>query len=316
MKKAAFLLAMMTMIFFSCKKDHSASTIPSGKKYQVTFNVLNFQSKQSSLALRTGSHLASGDTLTNLNGYLDVLYYVVYSSDGHAIRMPLMQDSTMSNMGTITDSLPAGIYQVAIVTGKKGLAINSYGIIANANFGYGNYLWQDTFWGTFTLTVGSGDNINEAVLLSRVVGKLEVQILDNVPAAADSLSITINPEILSKQIDQGSNNASTPTESFVYTVPIPASAKGKPNFTIDKLIGDTQDINTITLAYKDASNHIVDTAKVINNVVFRNDTKTILSGNMCSGMMNGSQQSFTVKADTAWGSDITLGFSLRLPKKP
>ena len=311
MKKSLLIAALAVSLFSSCKREHSA-TDPSGKKYKVSFNVTNFVQKQAAFALRHhASNLASSDTLTDLSTYLDVLYYIVYGSDGHAVRMPLMQDSTdCSSMGMITDSLPAGTYQIAIIAGKQGLVINNYGFTASANFGYGGYFWQDTFWDEFTITVGSS-NINQDVTLKRVVGKLEVKILDNMPASADSLSVTINPEILSKQVDGGTNNGSTPTASSTFTVAIPASAKGLPNFTLDRLVGDTQDINTVTITCKDAGNNILGTATV-NNVVFTNNVKTILSGNLFGASGGANSQSFTVKVDTAWNSTpLHQGFSLR-----
>jgi hypothetical protein len=312
MKKLLLIAVIAVALISSCKREHSASTDPSGKKYKISFNVTNFVQKQSAFALRHNAiNLAAGDTLTNLSGYLDVLYYIVYGSDGHAIRMPLMQDSTdCSSMGMITDSLPAGTYQVAIIAGMQGLGINSYGFTASANFGYGGYFWQDTFWDEFTITV-SNSSINQDVTLKRVVGKLEVQILDNIPANADSLSVTINPEILSKQVDGGTNNGSTPTSPSTITVAIPASAKGQPNFILDRLVGDTQDLNTVTITCKDAGNNILGTATA-NNVVFTNNVKTILSGNLFGSSGNSSPQSFTVTVDTAWSSTPShIGFSLR-----
>jgi hypothetical protein len=313
MKKTLLFAVVPALLLFSCKKEHSPQSKAAQKLYKVNLNVTNFHLKQSTFSLRHGATLASGDTLTNLGSYLDVLYYVVYNNaDGQAVRMPLMQDSTMANMGMITDSLPAGSYEIAIIAGKKGLAINRYGLTASANFGYGNYFWQDTFWDVFTLTVGSS-NVSQDVTLKRVVSKLEVQITDAVPASADSLSITIDPEVLSKQLDLGIPTGLAPTEAFVYTVPIPAAWKGQPNFTVNKIIGNTQNgINTITLKYKDAGNHIIDTA-VINNVQFVNNTKIILSGNLCTTGMGGSTspQSFTVKADTAWGGSSQINFGLR-----
>ncbi len=310
MKKSLLIAALAVSLFSSCKREHAAID-PSGKKYKVSFNVTNFVQKQTAFALRHhASNLASSDTLTDISSYLDVLYYIVYDGT-HAVRLPLMQDSTYcSTMGMITDSLPAGTYTIAIIAGKQGLAINNYGFIANANFGYAGYFWQDTFWDEFTITVGSS-NINQDVTLKRVVGKLEVKIFDNMPANADSLSVTINPEILSKQVDGGTNNGSTPTASSTFTVAIPASAKGLPNFTLDRLVGDTQDINTVTITCKDAGNNILGTATV-NNVVFTNNVKTILSGNLFGGPGGANSQSFTIKVDTAWNSTpLHQGFSLR-----
>jgi hypothetical protein len=178
MKKFLLLPAIVALLFFDCKKDHSPAT-PPVKKYKVTFNVTNFKQSQTNFALRHGaSNLASSDTLTNLNSYFDVLYYALIWNHQDYSHLPVMQDSTMSNMGTFTDSIPAGTYEVAFFAGKKGLTYSSY-FTLDAAYGYNGAPWQDTFWDYFILTVHDGDpNITQNITLKRVVGKLEVKLLD------------------------------------------------------------------------------------------------------------------------------------------
>jgi hypothetical protein len=309
MRKTLLLSAVAALFFFSCKKEHSGTTKPSGKKYQVTFNVSNFTQGQTAFSLRhnTSNQASSSDTLTTLNGYLDLLYYIVYDQFGHGYRLPTVQDSTNAHMGMITDSLPAGSYTVVLVAGKKGLLINDYGFTATASFGYGG-AWQDAFWNTFPLTVVNGSQ-TKTVTLNRVIGKLELQILDNIPATADSLTFSINPESFKRNNSDGFNDGE-PFDSVKFTVAIPAGAKGQPNFTVDRIIGNTATAFTVSIACKDASNHILGSA-VATNVVCHSNTKTVLAGDLF-GHTGGNSQSFTVKVDTAWNSgNLESSFSLR-----
>ena len=311
MKKTLLLLAIAAIFISSCKKDNSAAK-PAGKKYKVTFNVTNFLSKQSAFALKRHAGPSSADALPSLNTYFDVLYYVVWNTEKSAIE-EVVQDSTMSNMGTITDALPAGDYRISIVAGKNGLVIDD-NFFGNNDFGYGGNSWQDTFWTSFQLTVGSSD-ISQAVTLNRVVGKLEVTLLDNIPANAANITISTAQEASGLDLWQG-YFFTDPTENVSFTVAIPDSAKGKPNFTIDRLIGNCGDnplhsgLSPLNIVCTAADNSVIASTTVQNVYCYANQ-KTIVSGDLFSALAS-SPQSFIVQVDTTWSSGITqIGFSLK-----
>jgi len=311
MKKTLLLLASAVIFITSCKKDNS-TTKPSAKKYNVTFNVTNFSTKQSAFALKRHTGPSSADALPSLNTYFDVLYYVVWNTEKSAIE-EVVQDSTMSNMGTITDALPAGDYRISIVAGKKGLVIDD-NYFGNNDFGYGGNSWQDTFWTSFQLTVGSSD-ISQNVTLNRVVGKLEVTLLDNIPANAANITISTDQEAYGLDLWQG-YFFTDPPESVSFTVAIPDSAKGKPNFTIDRLIGNCGNnpiysgLSPLNIVCTAADNSVI-ASTTVQNVYCQQNQKTIVSGDLFSSLAS-STQSFKVQVDTAWSSGVTqVGFSLK-----
>jgi hypothetical protein len=309
MKKALLFSAIAALLFFSCKKNHSASTGPSGKKYPVTFNVTNFITSHGGFAIRHGANNLS-DTVSVASSGADLLYYLVYDQFGKTVHnFPTVQDSTNANFGTVTDSLPAGSYQVVFVAGKKGLQVTGAGQTASAIFGYGGTKWQDAFWDGINVTVGA-NGVSQDVTLKRVVGKLEVDITDAIPANADSLEINVNPESDSRQITDGLPNGQ-PAGVVDYREKIPASAIGTTNFTMDRLIGNTAIPFTVVITARDASNAVIGSATV-NNVSVTSNMKTILSGNLFGGTPPANSQTFTVKVDTAWNSTTTqVNFGLR-----
>jgi len=309
MKRTLLLSAVAAMLLFSCRKEHSASPPASGKKYRVSFNVTNFGIKQSSFALRHNAHNLASDTLTTLNNYFDVFHYVVYDEFRNTVTH-IVQDSTMANMGTIVDSLPAGTYSISMVAGKKCLMVRD-NFTTNNDYGYGGQSWQDTFFDSFTLTVGT-DNINQDVTLHRTVGKLELQITDAMPANADSLIFTVYEDAYSQDLLSGVYMGGPVTHR--YAVNIPPSAIGKSNFTMDKLVGNCSFTFPVTITCKAADNSVIASASV-QNIATPANVKTILSGDLFSGLAgHNSSQTFTTKIDTAWGSTTNqASFSLRKP---
>lgn len=308
MKKTILLSSIVLLFLFSCKREHSASTTPQGKKYPVTFNVANFLSRQTNFAIRHGAnHLA--DTVNAAASGADILYYLVYDQFGALVHgIPVVQDSTMANFGMITDSLPAGLYEFDFAAGKKGLQVLGYGRIATATFNYGSTKWQDSFWDDFTTTLGTG-GISEAITLKRVVGKLEINLTDAIPANADSLEINVNPETNNLRFDSGQPDG-PPSGVVNYSEKIPASAIGTTNFTMDRLIGNTAIPYTVIITCFDASHNLIGSATV-NNVTTPANMKTILSGNLF-GTPPANSQTFTIKIDTAWSNTVNhAGFDVK-----
>ncbi|HZX58676.1 MAG TPA: hypothetical protein VFE54_08120 [Mucilaginibacter sp.] len=331
MKKISLIIFLVPFILVSCKKEHGLSLKTQAKKHAVTFNVSNFKQNHGAFALRTkGGHLAS-DTLANLAGYIDVLYYVVQDSNNTVIKT-IVQDSTMANLGVITDSLAAGNYSIAMVAGKQGLHISTvtgiydsplsvygyarepwHGAFWTSAYpnGYTGLPWQDTFWDAFPLTVGN-QNINMTATLNRVVGKLEVTLLDAIPANADSLFIAVVAPGVASLFGSLFLN-----EGLYYAVSIPASAKGQTNFTVERLVHSNigqygVDGAIITITCKDAGGNVLGQATIGlegNTIVINANQKTILSGNL---FVASPSQSFTAVADTTWGSGgPQIGFSLK-----
>jgi hypothetical protein len=312
-KKTLFLLAIAAIIFSSCKKEHGLSTkISSVKKYAVHIQVANFTVSHANFTLRTkASHLASSsDTLTNLASYIDLLYYVVMDQNTWRVIKIITQDSTMANMGMINDSLPTGNYTIGVIAGKNGLKIGQVISPAPApTYGYDCQPWQDTFF-TLTGIAVNAQNYYQTLTLTRVVGKLELTLLDNIPANADSLFVSF----------YGAGPASFTGGAFgvnnTYRFAIPAPAKGRPNFTLDMLIftnaygyiGSADPGQQFTITCKAAGGNVLGTATA-NSVIINPNQKTILSGNLFN---DSPTQSFTAVVDTAWSSGITrVGFSLK-----
>ena len=328
MKKTLFLVAIAAIILSSCKKEHGLTIKTSSvKKYAVNIQVANFKTTHGNFALRTkGSHLASSsDTLTNLASYIDQFYYIVLDNNYNIIKM-IAQDSTMANMGMINDSLAAGNYDIVMIAGKKGIEVSPGGAILSVPvYGYASQPWQGSFWTAYPngyiglpwqdafkyeyrLTVGT-QNIDLTATLNRVVGKLEVTLLDPIPANADSLSISVygaGPGVV-----PGVSNLEVTT---TFKVGIPESVKGQPNFTIDRLLLDNtnfallSDRDSITITCKDAGGNVLGNATV-SQVTITANQKTILSGKLFN---NSAPQSFTAVIDTAWSSGVTqTAFSLK-----
>ena len=315
MKK--FLLYLTIAFFFlaSCKKEKSEKPpVSSGKKFAVNFAVSNFtQITTNSTAGNATEKTTDAVTINDLSGVASVLYYLIYNSSGNLVR-EIKQTSTVSNFGNIADSLATGSYTVIFAAGQTGFtayqeseplnshfapfALLTYNTntfsVANPQFIYKP--WQDSFYKKLTLNVSSG-NVNQAVSLDRIVGKVEIVLNDAIPATAKTLQVTFNNEysvysLYNNVPDSITNNSSQ--YSYVVSNTIPASAIGTTNYTVSTIIANTLKPMVVNIKCLDASKTVI--AQVtVNNVTCQKNTATILSGSLF-----GVNNAFQIGIDPSW----------------
>jgi hypothetical protein len=281
MKKAILFSLMACLLLFSCKKEHSAAIKPVQKTYQVNFTVSGSGQQLTGSTGKQQVNSLKTDAQISIAGYMDILYYYVLNSSGTVVHI-LQQDSTQTNFGTISDNLPAGSYTIIMVAGKKGLVYNNAtptgentAFLIYYDLVNGVTPWEDTFYTKFSLTV-TNSNINQSVTLSRVVGELETKILDTIPTTANSLVISVNNEDFEIIVpDWKPYNAKVFTDSIVLA----PAAKGKANFTVDNIIGNTFAPFTVTIKCYDNTNKLIGNV-VVNGVTCQQNTRTILSGKL------------------------------------
>ncbi|QEM11981.1 hypothetical protein [Mucilaginibacter rubeus] len=301
MKKYLPLLLGVYFFAFSCKKDHHPGTDPDAKEYDVKFGLNGFTQSITTMA---GKKTQTNGLQTNATptpvtaDYLKVVRYLVFGPGDYSEEGPIFHsiviDSTASNFGVISDRLPAGTYTVVVAAGKAGLQFsnsNPKQIYYTKDVSYQPF-WKDTFFDKFQLTV-SGD-INQDVTLSRIVAQLQINIEDAIPANAKTIIVNISDE--SRQYLIGTEKSGQ-MSSMTLTIVIPDAAKGKPNFKITSLMGNTSTPFAVKITCYDANQNAVGSGVTVPNVTCQKNTKTILSGKLFN---YGTTDPFTIGINNDW----------------
>jgi hypothetical protein len=287
MKKYASLLLLVCFFAISCKKDHPASgTDPDVKTYNVKFNLSDFiQSVEHS----TGHKIKVNGIKTNAtpipitNDYFKSIQYVVVEASGRIIRT-FSIDSAASNFGVVSDKLPAGTYTVGIAAGQSGFKSltsvetpNADGYRYFYNFNYPQ--WGDTFFSKFKITV-NGD-IDQNVTLSRIVGQLQINIEDAIPANVKTIVVIVNKDYFYYYYNTGKLDYS---DLATLTTVVPDSAKGTVNFKASNIICNTITPFSVTITAYDANHKSVGAGVTVTNVTCEKNRRTILSGKLFNGL--------------------------------
>lgn len=143
------------------------------------------------------------------------------------------------------------------------------------------------------------------ITMNRVVGQLEVDLQDAIPANVAYLYITRQNEDGGFSINTETSTSADENEddqgNLLDDKPdvITSSEIGKKDQLFYRYIWNTATPVTITLQARDKNNQILYT-KTISNVPFFQNRRTILTGKLFN---NTSAEQFTISANQTWGPD-------------
>ncbi len=283
MKTLLCTLAICVALTSACKKSQHAT--PESPKTQTTFTVADFSQTVVPMG-KSGSSISDiGDTLKN---YADYLIYRVYNSSGTLVSSK-DQTSSSPTFGTITDRLEPGNYTVLFVASKDVIGYQYNSLASALIFGHDpgfdwvndvrvqriSRAWEDTFLKKISITVGT-DPFIETVRLDRIVGALELNLEAGVPAEVAKITISVEYDQNTYQVNTGVRSSTLiKTKEFTVT----DSDRGQPNKKFLMHVFNVTRPQLITIKGFNTQNELV-TQKVINNVTFFQNKKTILTGNL------------------------------------
>jgi hypothetical protein len=228
--------------------------------------------------------------------------------------------------GTIQDSLAAGTYTVVIVGSAPGiinvddpLSINNrneevlsleFDPLSTANVQYTRGLDDyprtiDTFFKKFRVTIGS-QNVDQEIALDRIVGKIEVNVEDALPANVSYYKLFVYDDLGAFLFC-----TETPFDQTFYDIdpiqeahPIDPSYLGKPNFKAEHLVLNTIQALTVEIDFYDAGDHLLST-RTINNVSVSKNKVTVLTGKAFDKIPNAQ---FNILLNQNWDGDVNVHF--------
>ncbi|MGV3508950.1 MAG: hypothetical protein ACO1N7_06630 [Sphingobacteriaceae bacterium] len=286
MKNILLVLFLSLLFATSCKKDNDQNEPKTDVKFQFT----NFNWEVGPLGKSSSTisdvDYTTGDTLEN---YAKYFYYRAYNASGVKVSEK-SQTAENADFGILSDVLDPGTYTIVFSASNKPLGFSRYGLNGDHLFNQDNGYWSDTFFKKLTITVGSEPSTHP-ITLERIVGALEVTLLDAIPMNAAKISISAEYEHGVFWFRDGSRSATdTKTKEFILT----EADKGQSNRSfLMHILNITRGLR-ITIKSFDAQNGLLN-SKTIDNVLFYQNRKTILRGNLSSASQ------FLITVDPVWG---------------
>lgn len=314
----------LCLLFFACSKndkplENPSTSDPKGK-VAVTFSATGFTQETVDLP-NSSAKLAATDSM---GSYVRYFWYLAYDNRGKEVSRQFQKSSIGSAFGTVKDSLqPGGPYTIVMFASPFNMPFNGSDTLGNAgypdrkpkpfpldsaylSFRVVNWYWQkEAFYKKFTININT-DTIVAARALDRIVGKVEVNILD--ANANQGIEVRLDKECGYYFFNTGLTDA-------VYTDPaipdidrpqiikpfVRVSATKFERFILNRT---TPMVATITAW--DGSGHIMAERKVR----FTNEwnKKVIITGKLFGPEID-PHFGFKVSLNTDWNADSTqIGF--------
>ncbi|MET3877260.1 hypothetical protein [Chitinophaga sp. OAE865] len=292
------------MLLFSCNKDHispggTAPETSAETVFPVTFDAGGFTQQLDSFGRKADATLFAKDSL---DGHVKYLYYKVYGTGAQAdLRHVIVQQVGTPSFGIIRDTLPPGNYKFTLLATGDEYRPN----ITNAGF---KYPGSDAFSTHFEMVVNGPANAK--VSLDRIVARLQFIIQDPLPADAAWMDVRFGgiPRVFNFPTGQVSNPANGDAYSNYtgYKFQIPTYNQGKPGFKTQAYfpLQGSYTVPSITVMCWGANGNLL-ASKVINDVKFETNKRTVLKGNLFAPASSGIEVDLN---DTKWKPDSIAVF--------
>ncbi|MCC8407376.1 FimB/Mfa2 family fimbrial subunit [Mucilaginibacter sp. UR6-1] len=293
MRKIYLIFPLLFLLFAACKKDGKSPGKPdpeepdtTGKVYTVNFNVGIDANSKTVSGVKNETNKSLTAQSTDLKTTISQLAYYVLDNNGNIITT-ILQDYDDPNFGIINDTFTTGEYTVVVWGAWGSPPVGNYILRA---FG------RDIFYKKFNLTVSSStpaeqQNIN----LERIVGQLQVKVLDSIPPEAKSINITVSPDY---SLNLKTGVVVSPSFETERSATFVDSLIGKQNFTIATNVMNTTKTFTVKIVCTSKTGGLLANITVPNINCLPNK-RTILSGRLFTD----AKGSFNATFNEAWDPD-------------
>lgn len=298
MKSKLILLAGLALLTSSCDNVKYPSDDTSRVTAPVTIHVNDFSITQSEFP-DTGTR-----AVTDVKDYkpVEAVTLALYNGNTQVYSSTQIKDKTnnYNTFGQFDCSLPVGTYTLVAI-GRGCFDGDEFTLTSPTVAGYTSDRARETFCRVQTVSVTSTAPLDLSVTMSRVIAQLEIKSTDGRSAGVKKFRTTypqgsksFNPTTGLATDDSGFKVINTPSAKAGETVDFGS-------FVF--LSGDEAKMD-ITIEALDDNDQVLFT-KILNDIPFKRNRKTVLSGAMFT---SGANSAASLKLDTDWLDPVEIDF--------
>lgn len=312
MKKTSLLLIAISMCFFACKKGDEPQVTKSDKeKVPVNLNLSGFIQQTESMPLAQGRKSTANSARDSaLRNKITDIYYFAFDSYGYkasSVHQQFASDS--ANFGRLNDTLYSGDYTFFLIASNSPVNFTSNQLdmaAINSVIGTSNSItpFKDVFYKKLTLSLGKGAYPPQDLALNRIVGNLQVDVLDANVNSGYQVTVVAEGE-----------NPTTPLQTLTFVKdPFDNSGfhinmpKVSPVTFSNNVINTTGELTvTITAKNNTTGDQI---QRVVEHVKCYKNKKTTVTGRLnIPGAPESNTKDFQIKVNDDWSpNDNNIGF--------
>lgn len=287
MRHAFLILSALTgLLAASCsvKEDRATCTAP------VSVTVKDFAVSLEDLPSKTPQ------TVTSYSG-ITAITFAIFSGDTQVYKNTQERAQSGASFGSFSRTLEFGTYTVVAV-GYGLQSGDTFFLTSPTAAGFTTERARETFCATDTFTVSDTAPINLDLTLQRIVSQLYVNSTDNRSAAATKVRVTY---AAGERKFNPTTGLATEDTGFSVTSSISDNKPIGVNCGYLFLAADQQEMD-ITIETLDNSNNVLFT-KVVKDVPFRRNRKTVLSGPLFT-----AESAAEIQVEATWLAEEPVSF--------
>lgn len=290
----AIPIATLALLFAGCCKDKEQDTIIGTAKVHVS--VADFALTQQDLP-QTKTPQDAAD-YANVKA-ITLAFYNANGTEVYQTTQLKSDPTTYTTFGEFDCELTIGNYTMVAVARHVGNG-DVFTLTSPTEAAYTSERPRETFTAVQSVSVTSTNPLNLTTTLNRISSSLQIISTDGRPAEATKIRTTFekggksfNPTTGLALTDAGFAQTNNPSASAGTTIDV----------TSFPLLYTDEETMTITIQALDADDNVLLT-KTVNNVPFKRNRKTILTG----AVYTPGSSSATFQLETAWLDDVTVNF--------
>ena len=286
MKKVTLFLAVILLVTGCAKKE---ALVP------VRVHINEFSISQEEIPSKTASDVADYSGVKAIT----LAFYTADGDEQYKVTQMRADATTYTTFGEFNLSLPMGSYTMVVLgyglnDGEPAITLTSP---TSATFG--DNPARETFVATQAVNITNTDAVSLSATLNRIVSKLKIHSTDGCTENAVSVRTTFSAG--GKAFNPTTGMATSNT-GFINVLPIQSTVGNSTNSISYLFLASDEQSMTVTIDVLDADGNSI-SHKVVENVPFKRNRMTVLTGSLYSA---GSTGSFQV--ETEWLPDAEVTF--------
>ena len=286
MKKVTLFLAVILLVTGCAKKE---ALVP------VRVHINEFSISQEEIPSKTATDVADYSGVKAIT----LAFYTANGDEQYKVTQMRADATTYTTFGEFDLSLPMGSYTMVVLgyglnDGEPAITLNS---LTAATFG--EYPARETFVATQAVNITNTNAVELSATLNRIVSKLKIHSTDGCTENAVSVRTTFSAG--GKAFNPTTGMATSNT-GFINVLPIQSTVGNSTNSISYLFLASDEQSMTVTIDVLDVDGNSI-SHKEVNDVPFKRNRMTVLTGSLYSA---GSTGSFQV--ETEWLPDAEVTF--------
>ena len=286
MKKVTLFLAVILLVTGCAKKE---ALVP------VRVHINEFSISQEEIPSKTASDVADYSGVKAIT----LAFYTANGDEQYKVTQMRADATTYTTFGEFDLSLPMGSYTMVVLGYGLNEGEPAITLTSSTAATFGEYPARETFVATQAVNITNTNAVSLSATLNRIVSKLKIHSTDGCTENAVNIRTTFSAG--GKAFNPTTGLAISNT-GFINVLPI-QSVVGNPTNSISYLfLATDEQTMTVTIDVLDADGNSI-SHKVVNDVPFKRNRMTVLTGSLYSA---GSTGSFQV--ETEWLPETEVNF--------